>query len=194
MSLLKVCVCVCCVRTSEQKVKRLWEQQYTLECPTDSISRCLRLFFFSSAVCVWSLAVPSPASLKSQSVCVLSISILQRVLSNLPATLENLRGQKQAVIGRLTQAGEQLHPSHHLFLTFALSFIPVVHPLSFLKFSFLLSVCHVRHLSMPLRFSIPSFALHTTLSPFCFTLLLNYCRISTLILYFFIYILFNQVC
>lgn len=66
-----------------------------------------------------------------------------------------------------------LYPSYHLFLSFALSFIPAVQLLPFLKFSFLLNVCHLCHLSMVLRSPIPSFALHAILSFSCFTLLEN---------------------
>lgn len=95
--------------------------------------------------------------------------------------LEPCADRKHSVIGRPTRAGEQLYHSYHLFLSFALSFIPDVQLPPFLKFSSLLSVCHRCHSSTAPRFSIPSFTLHTILSSsFHFTLLEKYCCVFLL--------------
>lgn len=61
---------------------------------------------------------------------------------------------QHSVIGWLTQVGEQFYFSFHLFLAVTLSFILVVRCLPFLKFSFLLSVCHLCHLSTVPRLSV----------------------------------------
>lgn len=94
-----------------------------------------------------------------------SISIVQCVLLSLH-TPENLHRVKTLSdwLANMASIPPIIYFSHSLSRLFLLPF---------LKFSFLLNVCHLCHLSMVLRSPIPSFALHAILSFSCFTLLEN---------------------
>lgn len=105
---------------------------------------------------ITSLRVPTPFLNIKRGVCVCVRTSL--CVSQLSAP-ENQHRQKTVSDWPASTSGRAaLSRPSFIPLVFSLSFIPVLRRLPFLKFSLLLSVCHLCHLFPALHFFIPSFA------------------------------------